>query len=65
MVRTLAVGLILAATALPGCVAVSDNSSTPRPTVGQELVDLKAAMDKGAITPAEFDQKKAQILSVR
>jgi hypothetical protein len=65
MVRLLAVGLVLAAMVLPGCVAVSENSATRRPTTGQELVDLKAALDKGAITQAEYDQKKAQILATR
>jgi hypothetical protein len=33
------------------------------PTVGQQLVDLKAAKDAGAITEAEYEAKKAKLLS--
>jgi hypothetical protein len=65
MLRSLAVGLILAAAILPGCVVVGGTNSAPRPTSGQELIDLKAAFDKGAITQAEYDRKKAEILAER
>jgi hypothetical protein len=62
MMRWLAVGLLLGAMVLPGCIAVGGTSSAPTPTAGQELMDLKMALDRGAITQAEYDQKKAQIL---
>ena len=46
---------------LCGCIAVSGTDNSP--TKGQELVDLKLALDRGAITQAEYDSTKAQILN--
>jgi hypothetical protein len=43
-----------------GCIAVGGTSK--QPTKGQELIDLKTALDRGSITPAEYDSTKAQIL---
>ena len=65
MVRTLALGLLLsvAVFSLPACIGIGGNSDSHPPTQGQQLIDLKAALDKGAITQAEYDQKKAQILA--
>lgn len=65
MLRALVLVLILAAALLPGCIAVGGTHNVPKPTTGQELVDLKMALDRGAITQAEYDQKKAKILSAR
>ncbi len=65
MTRSFLAGLILAAAILPGCIAVGGTSNSPRPTTGQELIDLKAALDRGAITQAEYDHKKAEILAAR
>jgi hypothetical protein len=44
-----------------GCIAVV--GSDTKPTKGQELTDLKLALDRGSITQAEYDSTKAQILS--
>ena len=33
-------------------------------SVGQQLIDLKAALDAGAITPDEFTQTKATLLAL-
>ncbi|MGA2544718.1 MAG: SHOCT domain-containing protein [Verrucomicrobiota bacterium] len=33
------------------------------PTLGQQLIDLQKARDSGAISPAEYDAKKAELLS--
>ncbi|HVT79175.1 MAG TPA: SHOCT domain-containing protein [Phycisphaerae bacterium] len=65
MVRSIAPALFLAASAcfFPGCIAVGGNEHSHPPTQGQQLIDLKTALDRGAITPAEYDQKKAQILA--
>jgi hypothetical protein len=50
--------------ALAGCVFTIGGSSTANtPTKGQQLVDLKSALDRGAINQQEYDQQKAQILS--
>lgn len=50
---------------LTGCVAVGGtrHSTAVAPTEGQQLIDLKRALDCGAITPAEFDAKKSQIIN--
>ena len=64
MKRTVGVCLLVAAlAAVSGCVGVGGTENTVRPTAGQELIDLKTALDKGAINQAEYDQKKAQILA--
>jgi hypothetical protein len=65
MIRSAVLALILSVLALPGCIAVGGNSSNQVPTQGQQLTDLKTALDRGAITQAEYDQKKAQILAGR
>jgi hypothetical protein len=46
---------------ISGCIVVGGTSS--QPTRGQELIDLKAALDRGAITQAEYDSSKAQIIN--
>jgi hypothetical protein len=33
------------------------------PTLGQQLIDLQKARDSGAITPAEYEAKKAELLA--
>jgi hypothetical protein len=33
------------------------------PTLGQQLIDLQKARDSGAITPAEYEAKKAELMS--
>ena len=56
--------LIILALAISGCAVGNKgtmhyNRST---TVGQELIDLKEAKDKGAISQEEYDKAKQQIL---
>lgn len=55
--------LASALTLLPSCIGIGGTSNTTRPTVGQELIDLKAALDRGAITQAEYAQQKAILMS--
>jgi hypothetical protein len=64
MVRAF-LGLVLLAAMVgaSGCIAVGGESNRVTPTRGQELIDLKSALDRGAITQAEYDQTKAQIVS--
>jgi hypothetical protein len=60
-IRALVAGAMLA---LAGCVFTIGGSSTANtPTKGQQLVDLKNALDRGAINQQEYDQQKAQILA--
>ncbi len=66
MIRTLALCLVLATAAvLPSCIGIGGTQNLQKPTTGQELTDLKTALDKGAITQAEYDQKKSQILTAK
>ncbi len=65
MMRFLALGMLVTALVLPGCSVNETLTNNSRPSAGQELIDLKAALDKGVITQAEYDQKKQQILSTR
>ena len=51
------------ATSLSGCIGLSIGSSKKTPSLGQELVDLKAALDAGAISPDEYEQKRGEILN--
>ncbi len=56
----------LASTALlsTACVAVGGSRQTQavQPTVGQQLIDLKKALDCGAITQKEYDCQKSKVL---
>jgi hypothetical protein len=49
-----------------GCLALhvggGDKKEYEKPTVGQQLIDLKAARDTGAITDAEYQAQKARLL---
>jgi len=36
---------------------------TVAPTLGQQLIDLKKALDTGAITEAEYEAEKAKLLN--
>lgn len=64
MTRSFILCALLLCMALPACVAVDGSTkNSARPTAGQELMDLKTALDKGAISREEYEQKKAQILA--
>lgn len=47
---------------LSGCVVVGGRQTVQKPTRGQELVDLKAAYDAGALDTEEYECKRADIL---
>ena len=63
----LALGLAGLATALSGCViAVGNEGVKPwRPTLGQELTDLKKARDNGVITEAEYEVQRQKLMEER
>jgi hypothetical protein len=52
---------------LTGCLALQvgggDKKEERKATVGQQLVDLKAARDSGAMTDAEYEVQKAKVLN--
>lgn len=46
-----------------GCIAVgSSTKKSGPPTLGQELVDLKAAHDQGAVSDEEYGQTRRTLL---
>ena len=66
MFRILSIAAIMSlAFSLAGCMAIGGTSTVQKPTTGQQLVDLKLALDRGAINQAEYDQQKTLILSRR
>jgi hypothetical protein len=50
-------------TTLLSCIAVGSGGKTveQKPTVGQELIDLKLARDEGAISEQEYKEMKEKI----
>jgi hypothetical protein len=60
----LAPSLLILPILLVGCVAVGGTShAAPQPTAGQELVDLKRAVDCGAISAEEYERMRHQVIS--
>jgi len=61
-----AIALVLLAS-LPGCGSSSKASVTVKGSttvsVGQELLDLKRALDEGAISQRDYDKVRAILLS--
>ncbi len=52
---------------LTGCLALQigggDKKEERKASTGQQLIDLKAARDRGAITDAEYETQKAKVLN--
>lgn len=53
---------LAAIAALQGCVAVGGTTRSDSPTLGKQLIDLKAALDSGAINSTEYEAAKQQLL---
>jgi hypothetical protein len=64
ILRTAVVGVVGIAISA-GCIVVGSSKEAAQPTVGQELTDLKMALERGAITPGEFEAKKTELLARR
>jgi len=46
-----------------GCAwSIGEHKGHSQPTRGQELLDLKRALDQGVITEAEFQAQKSRLL---
>jgi hypothetical protein len=62
----IAVCTVAMATLLTGCLGLQigggERRHEQRATLGQQLVDLKAARDSGALTDAEYELQKARLL---
>lgn len=48
-----------------GFRSAKSSSTVNTTTTGQQLTDLKAALDDGAITEAEFEKKRKEILKAK
>ncbi|MEM9702793.1 MAG: hypothetical protein AAF907_10165 [Planctomycetota bacterium] len=59
----LAAAALLAVCAGPvGCVSLGEWDFSRKPTIGQQLLDLKAARDGGAVSPEEYTVKRLEML---
>lgn len=62
-----ALALIIAPLALTACGGGGSRSETSvtnvNVTKGQQLLDLKKALDSGALTQSEYDRQRAQVLA--
>lgn len=61
--NTILSGLLCVPLLVSGCVGVSSSRDyTSHPTLGQELLDLKKALDENAINEEEYGTLKQAIL---
>jgi hypothetical protein len=58
----LAAFLVLMSASLQGCGGGGSKTTVNSTTTGQELTDLKRALDEGVITQKEYDKKRNEIL---
>jgi len=68
MLRTLICAVLLVVILLmpTGCIAVgwaSKGHLSKSPTLGQELIDLKEALDDGSISRQEYEKAKYELLN--
>jgi hypothetical protein len=60
--------LLYGAVFLAGCISISSGERTVQettattPTLGQQLLDLKADYDRGAISQQEYNQRRNRLL---
>ncbi|NNJ26407.1 SHOCT domain-containing protein [Alienimonas chondri] len=45
-----------------GCVSLGEWDFSRKPTIGQQLLDLKAARDGGAVSQEEYQTKRLELL---
>jgi hypothetical protein len=61
-----AVSVLLMLIVAGGCaVDIGSDSGARRPTVGQELIDLKRARDAGVISEGEYEAKRQELMGHR
>lgn len=51
------------AVSLAGCIAVGGSDQVTKPTLGRQLIDLKAVRDAGAIDEQQFQQARNNLLN--
>ncbi len=64
--RTAMILMVILAVAIGGCAVGNkvQTNYTRITTVGREMVDLKEALDKGAVTQEEYDKLKAEVIKM-
>jgi hypothetical protein len=60
-ISRIALGLVLLAATLSGCAIGSGKTEMTKPTLGQELIELKNAKDSGAISEQEYEEMKKKL----
>jgi len=60
-IRRIVIGLVLLVVILSGCAIGSDKTDVNKPTLGQELIELKKAKDSGAISEQEYKELKEKL----
>lgn len=56
------VTVMVSAFAVSGCGGTDVRNQTSTTTTGQELLDLKKALDAGVITEKEYNRKREEVL---
>ncbi len=46
-----------------GCLSLGDTHEVYPPTLGRELGDLRTSLERGAISPQEYEQQKSQLMA--
>ena len=59
--KRLIVVLVLVVLVFSGCAIGSGRTELKETTLGQELIQLKEAKDKGAITESEYEELKEKL----
>ena len=60
-IRRIVLGLVLLVATLSGCAIGSGKTEVNKPTLGQELIELKKAKDSGAISEQEYKELKEKL----
>ena len=60
-INRIVLGLFLLAATLSGCAIGSGRTEITKPTLGQELMELKNAKERGAISEQEYEEMKEKL----
>ena len=60
-INRIVLGMIFLASAISGCAIGSGKTEIVKPTLGQELTELKNAKESGAISEQEYEELKEKL----
>jgi len=60
-INQIVVGMALLVATLSGCAIGSGKTEITKPTLGQELIELKNAKESGAISEQEYEEMKEKL----